>query len=144
MPDITTYGGVIVKVVTPGPPGPPGPPGAGGVQTAALVAARDLSGHRVVVATPAGADYADPTNPDHAGAVLGITTGAALAGNLATIQAAGEMTEPSWAWTPGQPIYAGAGGQLVSAPPASGWVRVIAVAVTATRLLLVDQPPIHQ
>lgn len=134
----------IVNVTVPGLPGPPGPPGAAGAQTATLVAARDLSGHRAVAATASGADYADPDTPAHAGAVLGITTGAVLDGEQATIQTAGEMTEPSWTWTPGQTLYVGAMGQLASAPPTTGWVRPIATAITATRILIIDHPPIHQ
>lgn len=134
----------IVRVTVPGLPGPPGPPGSAGSQTIAVPAAQDLSGHRVVVVTAAGAVYAEPGNPAHADAVLGLTTGAALAGAEATILTSGELTEPSWSWTPGQPLYVSAGGMLTHAPPSSGWVQIVALAVAPTRLVLTQRQTIFQ
>ncbi len=135
----------IVEAAIQGPPGPPGAngaPGSGGVQILSLIAARDISGHRAVVATVDGADYADPATPAHADAFLGITTGAALGGDVVTLQAAGEMVEPSWAWTPGTPIYAGTDGILTHTPPAAGWVQIVATAVAPTRILLTGRQAI--
>lgn len=126
----------VVHVTVPGLPGPPGPPGGAGAQTMTLPAAHDLSGHRMVVSTPAGAAYADPTNPAHADTLVGLTMGAALMGDNATILTAGEISEPSWSWTPGQPLYVADGGLLSHTPPASGWVQMAAVALSATRILL--------
>lgn len=132
----------VIEVVEQGPPGPIGPPGSGGAQTLSLTAAHVLSGHRMVVATPAGAAYADPADPAHADALVGLTTGAALAGDVATILAAGELDEPSWAWTPGLPLYVTAGGQLSHTPPAAGWAQMAALALTPTRVLLTPRPTI--
>ncbi len=134
----------IVQVTVPGLQGPPGPSGAAGVQTLTLPASHDLSGHRAVVATAAGAAYADPGDPSYQDAVIGITTGAALAGETVSIQAAGEMVEPSWSWTPGQPIFVGASGALTQSPPANGWVQIVALAVTATRILIIGRQAILQ
>lgn len=140
-------GPTVVEVSVPGiqgPPGPQGPQGPASAQTLNLPAAHALSGHRAVVATTMGAAYADPTNPAHQDAVVGITTGAALVGETATIQAVGEMTEPSWSWTPGLPIFVGAGGTLTHTPPSSGWVQSIATALTAQRIFVVGKPAIMQ
>jgi hypothetical protein len=114
------------------------------LQTVTLPAAHDLSGHRAVVATATGAAYAQPDTPEHQDAVLGITTGAALAGQTATIQAAGEMTEPSWSWTPGLPIFVGPGGLLTQAPPSTGWVQIIALAVAQSRIIITGHQAIMQ
>lgn len=132
----------IVEVAEQGPPGPPGPPGSGGAQTLSFPAAQTLSGHRMAVATPAGAVYADPATSGHADALLGLTIGAVVQGDTATILAAGEITEPSWAWTPGLPLYVIANGLLSHTPPASGWVQLAAVALTATRILLTPRQTI--
>jgi len=144
----------VVKVVVKEPetvrisqavlPGPPGPPGAAGAQTLSIVAAQNLSGHRMVVATSAGAVYADPTNLAHADALLGLTTGAALAGNQVDVLVAGEIEEPSWSWTPGLPLYVIASGLLSHTPPSAGWVQMVALAVTATRILLTPRQSILQ
>lgn len=137
---------VISVIETPGEQGPPGPqgaPGSAGAQTLILPAARDLSGHRVVVATAAGADYADPAISAHADALAGLTTGAALTGADATILVAGEITEPSWTWTPGLPLYATAAGLLSHTPPSSGWVQIVATALTPTRIILTARQAIH-
>ncbi len=129
----TTY---ITQPGIPGPPGPPGPPGGGSLT---LTAAIDLSGHRVVVATPSGATYAEPTNPAHADAVVGLTLGAALTGSPVTVQAAGEVTEPSWNWTAGAVLYVGDGGVLSASPPSAGWVQPFAVALAPTKIFLLQR-----
>jgi len=128
----------------PGPPGPQGPPGSAGAQTLSITAAQNLSGHRMVVATSAGAVYADPTNPAHADALLGITIGAALSGDQVTVLVAGEMIEPSWSWTPGLPLYVTTSGLLSHTPPSTGWVQIAALAVTPTRILLTTRQSILQ
>ena len=131
-------------VATQGPPGPPGAngaPGTGGVQTCVLTAARDLSGHRVVVAF-GGADYADPTDPDHADLVVGITTGAALSGDDVIVQAAGEMVESTWNWSPG-PVWCGALGTLTQTAPTSGWSQIVATALAPTRILITGRQALN-
>jgi hypothetical protein len=128
----------------PGPQGPQGPPGSAGAQTLTITAAQNLSGHRMVVATPSGAVYADPTNPAHADALLGLTTGAALSGDQVTVLAAGEMVEPSWSWTPGLPLYVTSSGLLSHTPPSTGWVQIVALAVTPTSILLTPRQSIFQ
>lgn len=128
---------IVVQVAQPGLPGPPGPAGAGGAVTISLVAgASGVSGHRVVAAIGGVAMHADIADPAHADAVIGISLGAAIGGAPATIQASGEVTESSWAWTPGLPLFVAAGGMLSHAAPAAGWTQLIAVAISATRILL--------
>lgn len=140
--EVIGFGLEQVAVDTPGLPGPPGPPGSAGAQTLTLTAAQALSGHRMVVATASGAVYADPTDPDHADALVGLTTGAALMGDPASVLAAGELTEPSWAWTPGLPLYVTALGLLSHTPPPAGWVQMAALALTPTRVLLTPRQTI--
>jgi hypothetical protein len=126
----------ITTAATQGPPGPPGPPGSGGPQTVVLQAAIALGGHRIVCVDSAGqAIYPDRSNPAHADAVVGITTGAASAGADVTVQTTGEMIESSWSWSPG-PIWVGDNGLLTQTSPTSGWVQMIAIALSATKIVV--------
>lgn len=130
---------ILVAEIAPlqGPAGPPGPSGASGVQQLQLIAATALSGHRVVAASTIGqAEYAEPVNAAHADCVLGITIGASSAGALSTIQWKGEITEPSFAFTPQQLIFCGVGGALTQSPPTVGFLLAIGYAVTSTRIML--------
>lgn len=136
----------IVAVGAQGPVGPQGPPGAGNeAVNAQYIAAEALGGHRVIVTNEDGeAVYADNTNEDHATMATKITTGAAILGDEVQAQLVGQMTELSWNWTPRASLYVGSNGMLTETPPSSPAVfsKVVAVAETATRILIVQEPPI--
>ncbi len=102
-----------------------------------------LGGHRIVRATTAGkVGYVDPSDPDQAHAALGLTTGAVADGALASVQFAGPITEPSWAWTPNLPIFVGAAGIPTQSPPSSGFHATVGVAVSATSMVIQLKSPI--
>jgi hypothetical protein len=132
----------ITATALQGPPGPPGPPGSAGAQTLTLQAGIALGGHRVVCVDSSGqAIYPDRNNPAHADAVVGITTGAASAGANVTVLASGEMTEASWSWNPG-PLWVGDTGLLTQSPPSAGWSQIVAIALSATRIVLTPRQAI--
>lgn len=136
-PDITVIGDGV-----PGPAGPEGPAGDSGAESFTRTAARALSGHRVVKAVVGGEiDYASNDTIADALIVEGITTGAADEGNDIAIQAAGEMTEGSWAWSLG-PVYCGLNGVLTQNPPAGAWIKQVAVAVDTTKIIVGLMPTI--
>ena len=94
-----------------------------------------LGGHRVVYLDSArAARYASSADAT-AYQAIGLTIGAASSGADATIQTTGELTEPSWAFTPG-PVYLASAGQLTQTPPASGTVVQIGIASTPTRMAI--------
>ena len=138
----------VLAVAEQGPPGPPGEdgaPGAGGGVSNVMeyVADGALGGHRIVRATTAGkVGYVDPSDPDQAHAALGLTTGAVADGALASVQFAGPITEPSWAWTPNLPIFVGAAGIPTQSPPSSGFHAPVGVAVSATSMVIQLKSPI--
>jgi len=106
-------------------------------------AGETLGGHRVVRQYTDGCVYyASNTSDSHKHAILGVTTGAVSSGNDATVQTFGELTEPSWAWTPGQPVFLSTSGLLTQTAPSSGFVLVIGTAQTATKLFISIKPPI--
>ena len=130
--------------VTEGPAGPPGPQGIPGATQFDAIAATAVGGHRVVAWRSDGQiRYATNLTPADAWASVGVTTGAATAGAMVTVQPSGLLTEPSWAWTPLTPIYLGVNGlltQTVPLPPA--FLRIIAVAITPTTVWVAPQPPV--
>jgi hypothetical protein len=105
------------------------------------VAGQNLSGHRAVAIVNNLAVYGSNTNPAQLGCIRGITIGATVTGETATIQVYGPMVEPSFDWIPG-PIFVAVNGALTQSPPGTGWLQQIAVADSATRIFIDIQPPI--
>jgi hypothetical protein len=113
------------------------------VSTVTLLASGAISGHRVVVADATGvAAYADATNPAHSGRVVGITLGAAADGDPVTVAVGGDIEEPSWTWSAG-PLYLGTAGGLTQSAPTSGFVQVLGVALSPTRIVVEPSQPIN-
>lgn len=108
-------------------------------------AATDLSGHRVVTLDASGElVYADNTNSAHAHAPLWLTTGAATTGAATDVVASGDVTEPSWSWTPG-PVYLGGNGLLTQAPPSApgaAFLARVGYAADPTTVYVDPQPSI--
>jgi hypothetical protein len=133
-----------VQIIAVGAQGPAGT-GGGGSTIETYVAGQDIGGHRVIVTDADGeAIYADNTIAAHANAATKITLGAALTGDDLTAQLIGRITEPSWNWVVGGTIYVGTNGLMTQTPPVSPAVfsKPIAVAETATRVLIIQEPPI--
>lgn len=89
--------------------------------------------------------YADATQPTHMGKLMGLTLNAASPGGTVEIRSDGEVTEPSWTWTPDQPVYLGTNGLLTQTVPNAGtayFLQKVGFAVAATRLFLTIDPPI--
>lgn len=129
-----------------GPAGPTGTPGATGpagdgslfpkAATQIIVAGQVL---RAVGADQCG--RADKDTPAHAGTVIGLATEDALAPEMVQIRAAGYMTLPIWSWTPYQQIFVGTDGALTQVAPESGFCQTVALAVSATTVLVrIDTP----
>ena len=131
----------VVEVVSgaQGPPGPRGEPGA--TDAIVLTAAQAVSARRAIKATGAAlADYCSCTTPGDAYVLAGVSDTQAPSGGPISVQLVGEMHDPSWSWTVGRPIYCGVAGALTQTEPATGFVRQIAVAVAADRILIHAQP----
>ena len=99
-------------------------------------AAAAISGQRVVWLDGGAARYVDQTNADQVAAAAGITDHAAAEGDGVRIVTSGPIAHDGWTWTPNQPLYVTGTGQLSHTPPATGAVRQIAVAETATQILI--------
>ena len=125
-----------------GPQGVPGPPGSGVV---AGTAAEALGGHRMVRGARDALTYATNTDASHADDIQGLTLGAAAAGAGVLLQRAGDVTEPSWSWTPETPVFLGPNGQLTQTPPddSAAFTLCVGFAATPTTLVLRFEAPIY-
>jgi hypothetical protein len=108
------------------------------------VAASALSGHRVVTPAPDGLlDYASNNDPGDVNAPLWVTASAASQGSAVEALMFGSMIEPTWTWTPSQPVYLGTNGVLTQTPPAAPGAAFLAQVGMATSpiSLFVDRSP---
>lgn len=117
--------------------GPQGIPGASD-NYIYLVATETIGGSRAVSASASGAVYSS-TNSN---SVLGISTGAVLAGAVIQIQISGIFTEPSWNWTLNQPIFVSNSGILTQQVPETGALLIIGYPVLSTQIFIDKQAPI--
>lgn len=127
----------------PGPQGAPGPAGGTSFQGTSLTA---LGGHRVVRGPRGALSYASADDATHADDVQGITLHAVSAGVLVNVQGGDEVVEPSWAWTPFEPVYLGLNGQLtqvIPERPNAAFLLTIGFASGATSLVVRIEPPIY-
>lgn len=123
--------------------GEQGPPGGGSTDTLRLNAVGPISGHRAIRSDGAGrAVYASNDEPASASGVLGVSLNAALDGDPVLIQFASRIDEPSWSWTPNQPVFCGPAGLLTQVAPTQGFVLVVGVAITPTALVVDIKQPI--
>jgi hypothetical protein len=114
--------------------------GGGALQ---LVTAEAIGGHSLIATNSAGlAVKANPSDLSAAHRVLGITASAAGAGSTITVINQEFIDEPSWAWSPGLPLFLGGNGLLTHSPPTSGFLLRAGTAITATRAYIDIQQPI--
>lgn len=113
-----------------------GAPGEAGV--AGYVAGEILGGHRCVSLHDDGNVYYTQYDTFHLFA--GITEHAANIGADMRVRDAGKMTDSSFSFTPGSPVFCGADGVLTQTEPVSGDVLMVGWAVSATVMMVNVQP----
>ena len=101
-----------------------------------LTAGVSLSALRAVTTNPSGqAIYASNDTLGNA-QVVGITLGAANAGEQVGVKTFGPISDASWNWTKGA-VYLGTNGQLTQTAPSGGAIIVqVGRALTATQLFV--------
>jgi hypothetical protein len=144
---ITQRAAPAVSVTTIGRRGPQGPRGfmgPAGDGSFTLLADRPLGGHRLIFADGAGGlDYADCTATD-ALQVLGMTLHAVAAGDEVGVRRTGAITESSWRWIPGLPVYLGRAGVPTQSLPAEAVISlVVGIPLTPTTLFMAPREPIQ-
>lgn len=128
-----------------GPSGPPGPIGPAGGTTISAISDIAISGHRFVCAGLNGnVRYASNADETCINTVLGITIGAALAGDPLNLLRNGEIDEPSWNWLLDLPIYLGLNGFITQTPPTSPskFSLIVGFPLSATKVFFSSFPAI--
>lgn len=113
--------------------------GGGAVEASNIIeleAASAIGGHRVVHSLGNGTiDIASSDDVTHINTIIGITTGAVIQGDMASVQLSGDMIEPSFTFVPG-PIYFNDVGVLTQTRPVTGFIQQVAVSVSATEIVV--------
>jgi hypothetical protein len=144
--NVVSLDGPMIHVVnaTVGLQGPRGPTGPAGGTVTNYVGAIALGGHMAVTLDSVGAmTVADCTQAAHAHGVVGITLGASAQGFEAPVIKTGSLEHLGWSFLADKPVYLGLAGQIVQVLPATAlFVKVLGLAVTATRITVDFQPAI--
>lgn len=77
----------------------------------------DLGGHRAVQLVNGVVVLCNAKFDADKWAFTGMTTKAARGGDWVPVIVDGLITEPSWLWEPGKPVYVGENGVLTQTPP---------------------------
>lgn len=106
-----------------------------------MIAGSNLNGH-IAVSTNSFGKVIAPTLIEDTTVILGIITSAYSADDVVSVQITGTITEPSWNWTLGLPIFVGPNGTLTQTPPSTGVLQIIAYPILSNRILIDKQQPI--
>jgi len=129
-----------------GPAGPKGTPGATGPAGDGSMFPKEATQITSIgqAVRAIGADQcgrASKDVPAHAGTVVGIATNDANPPEMVQVRTAGYMTFAGWTWTPYQQVFVGIDGALTQVAPESGFCQTVALAVSATTVLVrIDTP----
>lgn len=96
-------------------------------------AAATIHGQRAVMIVDGAFLHPDIGQPGHAARVIGVALQSGSAGSEIAVRTRGTISDPSWAWSPGE-VWCGPGGVLTQALAPSGWVLVVGRAVDATTI----------
>lgn len=133
----------IVVTLNRGEKGDPGTPG--GIQTPTippLIAAQTLSALRIVANTGTQYDYANPLNLQSAWSIAGLTTTAVTNGQPCAPIRNQSITDSSWNWSRGSPVFLGINGTLTQTPPSSGYLVSVAKVLSPQTLFIEIEEPI--
>lgn len=134
----------LVEVARQGAPGPSGEAGPAGpsAEQLTLPATTAIGGQRAVRFLNGHLAYASSLNVGDANLVLGISVNAASPGGEVVVQTSGLMTDGYWTWTPDAPIFCGVQGVLTQVLPTTGFILILGVALSATRILVGAKMPL--
>lgn len=111
--------------------------------TVTLEAANDISGHKAIAVKNDGLAYYADANTITTSGVLGISTNAALAGDIVRVQCSGALTHSGWSFVPGKPVFVSSNGSLTQNVSGSAYVSIIGTAISATTLIIEVQQTVY-
>ena len=120
----------------------PEPPGAAG-NLEVWEAGENLSAGKIVIIDGGEAVYFQPANATHAGRAYGVTKTSATAGNDVTIQIAGQVSDPAFAFVAESGLYAAANGSITETKPLTPLIQYVGFAVDAGTMKIQFWPTIQ-
>lgn len=105
------------------------------------VASANLLALRCVVSGVSGWEYATTATAGHSNQACFLLESAANVSALAKARINGFVFDAGWSWDVAKPIWLGTDGQLTQTAPTSGFVRVVALPVSATTLIFDGSKP---
>lgn len=108
-----------------------------------LNASTNIGGHRVCICTPAGADYADNTIPDHTDKIIGLSNNSAIKDTEVTIVCKGLIGGLS-GLVVGKSVYLSTNGEITQLVPSQGFILKLGNAISSSSILINIQLPIQQ
>lgn len=117
--------------------GEKGDPGSGGpVSLPSLFVAQSLSALRIVANLNGQYDYANPIDPIAVWSIAGISLQSINAGGTLTPVNNQTVSDQSWNWVRGSPVFLGAAGTLTQIPPSSGNLVTVARVLDSKTLFI--------
>lgn len=113
-------------------------------ETITATAAADIIGHTSIAVVGGMAYPADNTNLDHINIITGIAKNSCSLGGEVVLQTKGYMTENSWNWVIGMPVFVGAGGVLTQATDSGLFIMQVGVADQTNRIIIDLKMPIRR
>jgi hypothetical protein len=121
-----------------------GPRGLSDLFFLTRTAAEDLGGHRAVISNVDGTiDFADSSNLDHLGKVLGIIVRSVLAGERVEVIRGGLLEFEGWSFDINLPVYLAENGLLTQNPSIAGFSQIVGFAESPTGLFVNLREPIQ-
>lgn len=107
-----------------------------------VIAPSPISAYLMIAQTPQGIRLADSSDLSFLNRLIGMSVGAASTNTNLTIQTSGPISYNGWNWIPGAPVFLGSNGTLTQIPPETGFLQVVASAMSSTQLIIEIQPPL--
>lgn len=88
-----------------------------------------------------GCRPADPANPAHCGAVIGVAAEGAANGQSVVLRYAGDLVGPTGTFAASKTLWVGAGGVLAEAPLAGNWQQSVGTSTATDRIVVTLDAP---
>ena len=123
--------------------GQKGDPGDSGNSAPVLPVTQNISALRILSNLNGQYDYANPLDPIAAWAIVGISLQSINSGGLLAPVNNRVVTDQSWSWVRGSPVFLGANGTLTQTPPTAGNLVTVARVFDAKTLFIHIEDPIR-
>ena len=108
------------------------------------ISGHDINGHRIVRIDNGVAYYANNSDVEFPHSAVGMTVMSTLKDYETQIQVSGDITEPSWNFDSGKPVFLHLNGEISTNCPDTGYVQIVGTTITNNTISINIQQPIVQ